>query len=411
MPVLKLAVLGLDAQIEMLLDAARRRGDEIVIACDVAADDPRLAGVPRADAWEAIVDHRGSDAVLVGHDGWNEQRAEGVRKLVQAGRTILLSQPIDLSMLFAYELEMIRRDSGARMIPFLPERLHPYLATLRREIEASLASAGSIGSIEAVECTRRMGDRSRDIVLAQLARDGDLVRGLIGDPERISTLGGGDPERVWNTLSVGFSGAAQVPLRWQVMRGDIAGLTIRLVGTEGSTSVEIPDGQVAEWTLRREPGGSEERLSFDRGDVILGLLHGDTRERIGDTPGPATWDDAARAIELAETVPRSVAKGRGIDLHQEEFSELGTFKGTMASLGCGLVLAALFVLLLATLLGGIAREAGWGFGERIASIWPFAVLAVLGLFLLLQLLPLMIGQDTPPTRGPNGPSEPPVRHE
>jgi predicted dehydrogenase len=254
MPVLKLAVLGLDAQIEMLLDAARRRGDEIVIACDVAADDPRLAGVPRADAWEAIVDHRGSDAVLVGHDGWNEQRAEGVRKLVQAGRTILLSQPIDLSMLFAYELEMIRRDSGARMIPFLPERLHPYLATLRREIEASLASAGSIGSIEAVECTRRMGDRSRDIVLAQLARDGDLVRGLIGDPERISTLGGGDPERVWNTLSVGFSGATQVPLRWQVMRGDIAGLTIRLVGTEGSTSVEIPDGQVAEWTLRREPG-------------------------------------------------------------------------------------------------------------------------------------------------------------
>jgi len=410
MPSMKLALLGFDPQIAMLLDAAGRRGDEIVLACDVAAD-PRLAGVPRADAWEAIVDHRGSDAVLVGRDGWNEQRAEGVRKLVQAGRTILLSQPLDMSMLFAYELEMIRRDSGARLIPFLPERLHPFLTTLRREIAASLAAGGPIGGIEAIEYSRSMADRSRDSVLAQLARDADLVRCLIGDPERISTLGGGDPERVWSTLSVGFSGAAQVPLRWQMMRGGAAGLTIRLVGAEGSTSVEIPDGQVAEWRLRREPGGDEERLPFDRGDAIIGLLHGDARARIDDAPGPATWDDAARAIELAETVPRSVAKGRGIDLHQEEFSELGTFKGTMASLGCGLVLAALFVLLLATLLGGIAREAGWGFGERIASIWPFAVLAVLGLFLLLQLLPLLIGQNTPPAGGRNNPSEPSSRHE
>ena len=104
--------------------------------------------------------------------------------------------------------------------------------------------------------------------------------------------------------------------------------------------------------------------------------------------------DAARAIELAETVPRSLAKGRSIELHQEEFSELGTFRGTMASLGCGLVLAALFVLILATLVGGIARESGWAWGERLAGIWPQVVLAVLGLFLALQLLPMLVGGAT-----------------
>ena len=53
---------------------------------------------------------------------------------------------------------------------------------------------------------------------------------------------------------------------------------------------------------------------------------------------PAIWPDAARTIELAETIPRSVKRGRGIDLHQEEFSELGTFRGTMASLGCGIII-------------------------------------------------------------------------
>jgi hypothetical protein len=60
------------------------------------------------------------------------------------------------------------------------------------------------------------------------------------------------------------------------------------------------------------------------------------------------------------------------------------------------VLGALFLLVLATLVGGIAREAGWQWGERIAGIWPQVVLAVLGLFLVLQLLPLLIGPRTPP---------------
>ena len=118
---------------------------------------------------------------------------------------------------------------------------------------------------------------------------------------------------------------------------------------------------------------------------------------------PAAWSDAARAIELAETVPRSLARGRAIDLHQEEFTELGTFRGTMASLGCGLVLATLLVLVLATLVGGVAREAGWEWGERIAGIWPQVVLAVLGLFLALQVLPLLIGSRTsPPEAGSSG---------
>jgi hypothetical protein len=103
---------------------------------------------------------------------------------------------------------------------------------------------------------------------------------------------------------------------------------------------------------------------------------------------------------LAETVPRSVAKGRGIDLHQEEFTEIGTFKGTMASLGCGIVLLALAVIVGATLLGGIAKQIGWEFGERLAGLWPVLVLITMGLFLLLQLLPALVAPSPRPPFAP-----------
>ena len=62
----------------------------------------------------------------------------------------------------------------------------------------------------------------------------------------------------------------------------------------------------------------------------------------------------------------------------------------MASLGCGIVLLALAVIVCATLLGGIAKQTGWEFGERLAGLWPMVVLVAMGLFLLLQFLPALI---------------------
>jgi predicted dehydrogenase len=409
---MKLGLLGIDHQIAVIVAAARRRGDDITLVCDVAADSPHAAlldGLPRADSWEALVDPRSTDAVLVGGDGWNELRAEGVRKLVQAGRTLVLSQPLELSMLWAYELDMIRKDSGARLIPVLPDRLQPFLTRLKEAIEAGLAGAGALGPLETIECQRRLRDRSRESVLGQFARDADLLRVLVGDPRRLSTLAGGETDAAWGTLAVGLTGAANLPVRWRVARGESPGLSISLVGGSGSLTVDIPDDDRAEWTLTSEPGGRIERATFDRAATILGLL--DNASFAGTTITPAAWDDAARAIELAESVPRSLARGRAIDLHQEEFSEIGTFKGTMASLGCAIVLGGLFVLLLATLVGGIANEAGWEFGERIASVWPVAVLVVLGAFLLLQLLPLLIGSEPPGRGGTAGPDRSGRPHE
>jgi hypothetical protein len=62
------------------------------------------------------------------------------------------------------------------------------------------------------------------------------------------------------------------------------------------------------------------------------------------------------------------------------------------------------VVIVATLLAGIARAAGWDLLERVVAVWPAALLAILGAFLALQVIPLLVGPDDGRTlRGPDFP--------
>lgn len=390
-----LGIYGWDAQVAAVVRACASEGVAVGIACQVADSVDLPAGVRRADSWEALIDERSCDAVLVGTSGWDDERADGVRHLVQAGRPLLLAHPLTLSMLLAYELDMIRADTGGTLLPFLPERRHPFIGRLCEAVEGALVGGGRLGHLESISMVRRIPERSRDAVLSWLARDADLVRLLIGEPQRLSTLASLASEAAYASLTVEFGGESQVPARWQVARGETPAAELTLIGDGGQIRVTMPDATSgpAVWTWQ-DSEGSEEAAPFDGGRLMLQTLRtalaaDDALADPASRP-PAAWAEAARAIELAETVPRSLARGRAIDLHQEEFSEMGTFKGTMASLGCGLVMVGLLVLVLATVIGGIAHKAGWAFGEQLTSVWPFVVLAVLGGFLALQLLPLLI---------------------
>lgn len=405
---MNLGLLGFDPSTATVAAAALRAGDRLSVACDLPAEGVALAAPPRPVPWEDLLDPATCDAILVAASEWNDRRADIVRKLVQAGRPLVLSQPLELSMLFAYELDMIRRDSGAVLVPILPDRLHPFVARLRNWIEIRLPSAG----VETINLERRLVERSKGEVLRAFCRDSDLIRVLAGAPTRLSTLGAPEGDAAWSTLAVGLTCPSRPPVRWQVVRADAPGLTITVVATDGTVRVEIPaEDAGAEARQTADDGwrwiGPEgmERAPLERGAAILGVLRDAlaARQGTGDPPA-ASWDDAARGVELAETVPRSLAKGRGIDLHQEEFTEIGTFKGTMASLGCGIVLLALAVIVAATLLGGIARQTGWEFGERLAGLWPMLVLVAMGLFLLLQFLPALIAPPSRPSSPPQSPA-------
>ena len=81
-----------------------------------------------------------------------------------------------------------------------------------------------------------------------------------------------------------------------------------------------------------------------------------------------------------------------LEIVHDEKSPILQVPGSL-TYGCvmgGLVMLALMVLVVATTIGGIADQAGWAFGEQLMSVWPFLVLAALGVFLALQVLPLLM---------------------
>ena len=399
---MNLGLLGFDDAVAATVRSALRAGDAVTLAADVPSDVAATLGIAVVSR-EDLVDSRACDAVVVAAEGWDDARSATVRMLAQASRPLLLAHPSGATMLEAYELDMIRADSGAVLVPFLPDRLHPAIERLRAIV------ARSPDRVESILLERRLVDRSRRAVERAFCRDVDLARVLVGPPARLSTLGSADPDTAWQTLAVGLTAPGMPPVRWQVVRGDAPALTITVAAADGTAGVTIPDdeprGDAAVISTWHDRAGTREE-SFDRAATMLGVLRDAIAGDGGHAPVPAaTWDDAARTLELVEAIPRSLARGRAVDLHQEEFTELGTFKGTMASLGCGIVLVALVVVVLATLLGGIARQTGWELGERIAGTWPIAVLACMTVFLLLQFLPALVAPQA--GRGNKGERENP----
>jgi hypothetical protein len=90
-------------------------------------------------------------------------------------------------------------------------------------------------------------------------------------------------------------------------------------------------------------------------------------------------------MEVVDAVELSLEKGRTIDVYQQQLTERLAFRGTMAALGCGLLLVGFLAVVLVTFLGG-AEEA---VGHRLLPGWPLVLLAVLGVFLLMQMVPFL----------------------
>ena len=386
---MRFALLGIDADtLELAEWVARSSAHQLVWACEADAAAGTLKTfspkIQISNFWEGLLAGSTADAVIVARGANADERADQLRKLVQAAVPLLLAHPIDDSMLIGYELDMIRRESGGAMVPYVPYRWHAGVQRLAGLIAAGPTS--EIGATEQVVMERTMPERTQPLVQRQFARDVELLRGLAGDLTSISALApGGKEEAQYGSLGVQLTGETGVLVRWSVGAVEhYAGARIVLRGANGKATLEIADaGQPTE--LELVVGGKSSRETFPAWSPAAAAVAELESAMAGRAPVPS-WPDACRDVELTEAIARSLTKGRTIELHDEEHSEHGTFKGTMTSLGCGLLVASLMVLVVAAALAKVTGNAFFGYA-------PYLILGVLGVFLVLQSLKLVFPSD------------------
>jgi hypothetical protein len=236
-------------------------------------------------------------------------------------------------------------------------------------------------------------DRSRRAVLSHFARDVDVIRSLVGDVLRVGALGSSSADAAYANLTVQMSGEGPEVIRWSIgpiTSGGNPGGWLKLIGTK--TSLELPqpgDETACLQHVAESVEGADDNAPWDARIAALDQLAHAIELR---DAGP-NWPEAIRDIELAEAIPRSLVRGRTIEVQHEQPTEAGTFKGLMTSLGCGLLLTGLGVILVLAMLDAVARANNWRAFAAFLRPWPWVMSAVFGVFLVFQLLLRLTKRD------------------
>ncbi len=379
---IRIAFLGADDSTAQLVRAVlESRQCDLVGICefegagDAAAELQPPGGQLRPIAeWEDLLDDQRVDAVIVARGANEDVRAEQLRKFIQTGMPVLVSHPVVDSMLLYYELDMIRRETNSVVVPHLAGRNHPAVRALAQIVRARGESP--IGKVEHVTLERCVAEPTKQNVERQFARDVDLVRGIAGEMTRLGAMAGGGGASAFSSLGVQMSGPEGIAARWSVVPIQSAeGAKITLTGLRGRAVLDV-GADDAPWTLEFCVDGESRRQEFEAWDAPAASLEELATAIGGGTPRP-DWVDAARAVELAETIDRSLQKARTIELYYEDYTEEATFKGMMTSVGCALLLLGVLMLGLV----GIAEQMHIPY----LRFWPYLLVGLFGVFLFLQL--------------------------
>jgi len=392
---MKIAVLGVDDQVLRLVRAIADSDEHRVVSvCDAAThavEVRRLA--PHADfddGWESLLLGSVADAVIVGRTGSDAEREDRLRKLIQEGVTVLASHPIDDSVLTYFELEMLREEHGGILRANLPLRRIPAIAQLAEMIRDGADSP--VGRTEQITIERSIEDRSPERIRQQFATDIDILRALVGEVERVGALGGARDDSAYQHLAVQLNGPSGIPARWTVVQPREADLRLTLVGATGTAVLALSDDESL-WQLTISGDGTPPVETSGGWNYPAASLEALTDEIAGES-SPPDWKDAARSVDLTEAVQRSIVRGRTIERSGSEGTEASTFKGVMASVGCGVIFLGIGILLLAAFSEFVARLIGLkGVADVIGSAMPALLLLLLGSFLVIQLLRYLIPSD------------------
>jgi hypothetical protein len=408
---MKLAILGTDSDILELAAAARNEQHEIVWLGDVRSEDAVTMSAiasglyDRGGEWELLLDRAIADAVLVGRGVVsNESRAEQVKRLITEGMPLIVVHPAFESVLTYYEVDMIRRETGAIVQHYNPLVGHPIAAQLADWVRLGHPA---IGPIHQVSAERRVTAAAREVVWTHLARDAELLATVAGDLRRVTAIGPGEDNATYASLQIQLVPSTATSLRWSIgyAAAGVPELDLTLHGEQGiflTRVVSAMNGGPPLWQV--EAGENRERSSqslesYDPARAAIRRLAEATANShsLIDRNLNSTWDAATRAMEVVDAAQLSLQKGRTIEVFQQQLTERLAFRGTMAAIGCGLLLVAFLVLIAVGILGGLE-----GIGRRqLVNSWSIVLLAVLAFFLLLQAVPFLAGKSTRAAEEPN----------
>jgi predicted dehydrogenase len=407
---MRFAILGTDPDIVALVVAARSLGHEVVWLGDVRATEASAIAkltpnvMPSPD-WETLLDHATAEAVLIGQGiASSELRAEQLKRLATDAVPLLVVHPVSESVLTYYEVDMIRRETRCLVCHYNPPIGVPAIKQIASWVRDGHPVAGPIHQIA---CERYAEDSRRETVLHHLARDVELLATVAGDIRTVSAVGPQTENQSYASLQVQLTAANLASLRWSVTpnAAEAGSIKITLVGDRGNFTLTISDwgaeiGEVT-WQLEDALSGQRREASVEQFDaaatainqLAAAVSHTDPQHRAA----ASTWDKATRTMEVVDAIELSLQKERAIEVHQQHLTEQLAFRGTMAAIGCGLLLAGLAVLMLAAVMGGVETI----LQQKLVPFWPLILLAALSVFLLLQAIPLMVSKkirdDNPAT--------------
>jgi predicted dehydrogenase len=329
------------------------------------------------------------DAVICGGDP--ALRAEGLRRAASTGMRALALHPPGPNADPYYQVALSRQETGAIVVPDLPMRRHPGFAMLDKALgDLPLGKTNYVVRYEAT-----ISSADGDLVGQVLPRVIDGVRALMGDIQAVTATGVPHGERPNQSLTVHLRGKEDLHGEIRLQRGPDEAAKLIVPTEDGSLTLEHDLGfNGASRLVRNSSRAGASTMELGLWDAKTSLLRALEEATTDEEPSPGL-NDGTRAMEIAEAAARGLRKGRTIDLYYEEMSELGNFKSVMTSMGCGLLLMAIFLLFLSAALPWMGFEKGAYIG--------WLILPLLVGFMLFQLLRYNIGRPT--NRAPASGSE------
>jgi predicted dehydrogenase len=270
-------------------------------------------------------------------------RAEQLRRALQSEHHVVCVHPSSDRPDSAYEAALIRDDTRHRLLPTLPDALHPAYRRLRELLDDENAGfRGEHSPFRFLECELWS---TREFEAERNGPAWSVLRFLAGEIIEVSGLA--VAEEIEPAKPVTVSGVFEKGglFEARILPGaleDRKRLTIH-----GERAIAILDGPndpgraTLRWRMRDGEWQEQSWAEFDRWRPIVEIMES------SETEWPAlSWQDEVRFLELADGLRRSVEKRRTSGLEYQEISEEVGSKGTLTLIGCAMIWVILLLFML-----------------------------------------------------------------